>query len=140
MRFSEILEDCKEEIVVVLDEIFRSFDVFCKQRGIQKIETVSKTYMAAGGLQFVEEKLPRDIKTETFTTRITKVARDMMKFINEYNYKAGKVLEVKIGIHFGGCIFGLIGYHKPQFSLIGDTINTTARHCTTGRNGSVVLS
>ena len=81
-NFSEILEECKEEVVVVLDEIFRSFDIFCKQHGVQKIETVSKTYMAAGGLQFVEEKLPKHIKTESFTTRVTKCARDMMKFIN----------------------------------------------------------
>lgn len=65
---------------------------------------------------------------------------DMQNFINDYNYKAGKNLEIKIGIHHGNCIFGLIGYHKPQFSLIGDTVNKTSRHCTTGNNRDIVIS
>jgi guanylate cyclase len=49
-------------------------------------------------------------------------------------------LDIKIGIHYGNCIFGVLGYHKPQFSLIGDTVNTTSRHCTTGPGGKVILS
>ena len=39
---------------------------------------------------------------------------------------------VKIGIHYGYVIAGVIGDHKPQFSLIGDTVNTTSRLCSTG--------
>ena len=65
---------------------------------------------------------------------------DMMAFIDDYTYKAGKRLHIKIGVHYGSCIFGVLGYHKPQFSLIGDTINTTSRHCTTGQAGQIVLS
>jgi len=37
--------------------------------------------------------------------------------------------ELKIGIHRGPVIAGVIGFHKPQFSLIGDTVNTTSRIC-----------
>lgn len=47
---------------------------------------------------------------------------------------------IKIGVHRGQCIFGVLGYHKPQFSLIGDTVNTTSRHCTTGERGNIILS
>ena len=36
---------------------------------------------------------------------------------------------LKIGIHYGRVIAGVIGYHKPQFSLIGDTVNTSSRVC-----------
>ena len=64
----------------------------------------------------------------------------MMAFIEDYTYKAGKRLHIKIGVHYGSCIFGVLGYHKPQFSLIGDTINTTSRHCTTGDKGRIILS
>jgi len=138
--FKEVLAECGDEIVLILDEIFRTFDIFCKQHGIQKIETVSKTYMAAGGLKFLEEKLSNAMKIEDYTTRVVKCAQDMQHFISNYNYKAGKQVQIKIGIHKGQCIFGLIGYHKPQFSLIGDTVNTTSRHCTTGENGSTILS
>lgn len=40
--------------------------------------------------------------------------------------------EIKIGIHTGRVIAGVIGHHKPQFSLIGDTVNHTSRVCSTG--------
>lgn len=64
----------------------------------------------------------------------------MMEYIQTYNYKPGKRLVLKIGIHYGNCIFGVLGYHKPQFSLIGDTINYTSRHCSTGEKGRIILS
>ena len=41
-------------------------------------------------------------------------------------------MQLKIGIHRGEVIAGIIGSHKPQFSLIGDTVNVTSRVCSTG--------
>lgn len=64
----------------------------------------------------------------------------MMKFIQGTTFTLGVKLNLKIGVHYGPCIYGVIGYHKPQFSLIGDTVNTTSRHCTTGESGMIVLS
>lgn len=52
----------------------------------------------------------------------------------------GKTLVGKIGIHYGIAISGVIGYHKPQFSLIGDTVNTTSRVCSTGLEDKITLS
>ncbi len=49
-------------------------------------------------------------------------------------------MHIKIGIHFGRVIAGVIGYHKPQFSLIGDTVNTASRICTTANKGHIKLS
>ncbi len=49
-------------------------------------------------------------------------------------------LTIKIGIHYGNAIAGVIGFHKPQFSLIGDTINTTSRVCSTGEDGKITIS
>ena len=46
----------------------------------------------------------------------------------------------KIGIHYGRAISGVIGFHKPQFSLIGDTVNTTSRVCSTGLEDKIILS
>ena len=47
---------------------------------------------------------------------------------------------MKLGIHYGHVIAGVIGYHKPQFSLIGDTVNTSSRVCSTSQPGVIALS
>lgn len=64
----------------------------------------------------------------------------MIKFTNNFKVKGIDKLQLKIGIHRGDCMMGIIGYHKPQFSLIGDTINFAARHCATGADGHVMVS
>jgi class 3 adenylate cyclase len=86
--------------------------------------------MACGGLKFIESSLTPDLKMYNPTVRTVTMAMEMMKFIDDYTYKAGKKLRIKIGVHYGPCIFGVLGYHKPQFSLIGDTVNTTSRYAT----------
>ena len=121
------MNQCSKSVIQILDDIFRYFDFLCKQHGIQKIETVGKTYMACGGLKFLEEKLSKDEKNSTPTKRMLDLAIEMMSYIENFTYDAGKKLDLKIGIHYGNCIFGVLGYHKPQFSLIGDTVNTTSR-------------
>lgn len=96
--------------------------------------------MACAGLKFIESKLDPAIREIPQAHRGLFFALEVMRIANTYNYKTGKTLKMKIGIHYGNCIYGLLGYHKPQFSLIGDTINTTSRHCTTGKPGYIVLS
>lgn len=135
-----MIKELKDNVISLLDDVFRVFDGLCKKNGIQKIETVGKTYMACGGLKFIESSLDKTMKLKSTTYRTVKMAMEMMDFVNDYTYKAGKRLHIKIGIHYGGCIFGVLGYHKPQFSLIGDTINTTSRHCTGGEKDQIVIS
>lgn len=125
--FDDVIKECQDSIIEILDEVFRAFDFYCKQFGIQKIETVGKTYMACGGLKFVEEGLSNDLKEKNPTERVLLMCKEMMRFVKHFTFKQKKNLILKIGVHRGQCIFGILGYHKPQFSLIGDTVNTTSR-------------
>lgn len=52
-----------------------------------------------------------------------------------WGIKKNKKLNIKIGINSGKVVIGVIGHHKPQFSLIGDAVNTTSRHCSTANPG-----
>ena len=133
--FDEVVRKNENNIVFMLDKIFRKFDELCVMHGIQKIETVGKTYMACSGLKDVEECLSQEVSSNNQTLRMIDFAKDMMEHIKEY-----EGLALKIGIHFGKPVMGVIGYHKPQFSLIGDAVNTTSRHCTTGKKGRIMLS
>ena len=97
--------------------------------------------MAAGGMKFVEDRLPEYISEINYTARVIELACEMMKFVRGFNISNVETrIKLKIGIHHGECMMGIIGYHKPQFSLIGDTINFTSRHCTTGKPGSITVS
>ena len=133
--FDDVVRKNENNIVRLLDKIFRKFDDLCVLYGIQKIETVGKTYMAASGLNSVEKGLAPEISKINPTLRVLNLCKDMMTHIKEY-----EGLKLKIGIHVGKPVMGVIGYHKPQFSLIGDVVNTTSRHCTTGKKGHIMLS
>jgi magnesium-transporting ATPase (P-type)/class 3 adenylate cyclase len=133
--FDDVVRKNENNIVHLLHKIFRRFDDLCIIHGVQKIETVGKTYMAAAGLKAVESGLPQDISKINPTLRILNFCKDMMTIIKDY-----EGLKLKIGVHVGRPVVGVIGYHKPQFSLIGDVVNTTSRHCTTGDKGHIMLS
>ena len=96
--------------------------------------------MAAGGLRFVEEELNEELRGSNFTKRILDLANDMMQHVETLTLEGGLKLKIKIGINHGSAMFGVIGYHKPQFSLIGDSVNTTSRLCTTGKEGHIMMS
>ena len=96
--------------------------------------------MGAGGLKSCENWVSQHLLKINHTKRTINLAIDMMKYIKEVNFGGGHKLKLKIGIHRGKVIAGVIGFHKPQFSLIGDTVNITARHCSTGDPGMVTIS
>ena len=97
--------------------------------------------MACAGLKDCEVEF--EINEPNPIKRLMTVAFEMKKIVKPYTYGSdAKPLNIKIGIHIGPVIAGVIGYHKPQFSLIGDTINTTSRLCSAKeiQKGKIVIS
>lgn len=125
----------------MLDNFFRGLDMLCSQHGVQKIETVGKTYLACAGLRTNERFKEEQIYLDSNPVKSAiEFAYDSLEFIKTISLIDNKKLELKIGIHYGRVIAGVIGYHKPQFSLIGDTVNTTSRVCTTGDPQTITIS
>lgn len=96
--------------------------------------------MACAGLSSCEIHFNSQVLKTEKTRRLVSMALEMMKYIESVTYGKGEHIKLKIGIHNGRIISGVIGYHKPQFSLIGDTVNTTSRVCSTGVDGSITIS
>lgn len=121
------------ELLELLDKFFAVLDQLCEKHGVTKIETVNKTYMICGGLlsDSEEANLPLEIRKLNHAERCVEVALQILKKIEPVYLKTGKKLQVKIGINSGKVIAGVVGEHKPQFSLVGNTVNTSARMCTT---------
>jgi len=141
-EFEKIVSQEQVNLIKLLDSLFRIFDQLCLKNNVQKIETVGKTYMACAGLKECEIDFRLDRSyTKNCANRVINLALDMMKYSRHYTWgEKGMPLSLKIGIHNGPVIAGVIGFHKPQFSLIGDTINTTSRVTATGEANKVTIS
>ena len=109
---------------------------------MQKIETVGKTYMACAGLKECEIDFSLDRSySRNCANRVINLALEIMKYSTQFTWgEKGTHINLKIGIHNGPVIAGVIGFHKPQFSLIGDTINTTSRVTSTAEVNKVTIS
>ena len=123
-----------KEIILTLDNFYSILDQFCQIHSLQKIETVGKTYMASGGIKECELDLDPSIREISHSIRCFEFALDILDVASKMLLDSGDTIIVKIGIHRGKVIPAVVGDHKPQFSLIGDAVNTTSRMSS---NGSV---
>jgi class 3 adenylate cyclase len=124
-----------KQLVKDLHECFSFFDHLCGQYGLEKIKTIGDAYMAVGGLP---------VENSTHATDAINVALAMRDFIAEG--KARKIaaglpyFEIRIGIHTGPVVAGIVGVRKFQYDIWGDTVNTASRMESSGEPGHVNIS
>lgn len=121
-NFTKISEQLTpEQLVNELDTYFKAFDFIIKQYNIEKIKTIGDAYMCAIGLADGQE-LP---------LALIKAAVEMQEYIADV--KIEKVqnnepfFELKVGIHTGPVVAGVVGVNKFAYDIWGDTVNIAAR-------------
>ena len=77
--FDDIMKEEGRNVVMMLDSLFRVYDNLCLQHGVQKIETVGYTYMAASGIKACEVGISSHILRTEKTVRLVNLAYDMSK-------------------------------------------------------------
>jgi class 3 adenylate cyclase len=135
-NFTQIAEGVSpEELITVLDECFRLFDAIVKKYGLEKIKTIGDAYMCAGGLPVPNDSHPVD----TVSAAI-EMQRDLLLLMSQKAAQGQPVFEMRIGIHTGPVVAGVVGSHKFAYDIWGDTVNTAARLEQSGEAGKINIS
>jgi class 3 adenylate cyclase len=116
-----------------LGGLFAEFDALAAQLGLEKIKTTGDGYMVAGGLPLPE---PRS----DHATAIAEMALAMREAAATAAAGFGERLQLRIGVHSGALIAGVIGTHKFVYDVWGDTVNTAKRMESYGAAGRIHVS
>lgn len=120
-----------EALVSMLNNLFRSFDELAERHGIEKIKTIGDAYMAVAGV-------PEPIADHAVA--MAHMAVDMMAVVHAYAKEHAIPLDIRIGIHSGSVVAGVIGTKKFIYDLWGDTVNTASRMESHGVPGRIQVS
>ena len=120
-----------EELIEILNHIFYNFDKTVEKYNIEKIKTIGDCYMCAGGL-------PK--KNSTNPIEVVLAALEMQHFMHELNKKYTIPWNLRIGVHTGAVIAGVVGSKKPVYDIWGDSVNTASRMESHGSPDKVNIS
>lgn len=121
--FSQAL--APQALVVVLDQIFSRFDSLVERYGLEKIKTIGDAYMAVSHKE---------------TEKLVALALDMLDAIALHNRQNGTELQLRIGIHVGPAVAGVIGVKRFLYDVWGDTVNVASRMESSGEPGKVQVT
>jgi len=120
-----------DEVISLLNDIFSRFDRLAERYGLEKIKTIGDAYMAVSGVP-----VPRG----DYAKAAALMALDMREEIRRFNAQTGRSLALRIGLHAGPLVAGVIGLRKFIYDLWGDTVNTASRMESSGVAGEIQVS
>ncbi len=123
------------ELVAEIHTCFKAFDNIIEKYNIEKIKTIGDAYMAAGGLPVTNTTNAKDV---------VRAALEIKNFMQQHSLERQKenrpVLEIRIGVHTGPVVAGIVGVRKFAYDIWGDTVNIASRMESSGEEGKVNIS
>ncbi|MCB9230916.1 MAG: AAA family ATPase [Bacteroidia bacterium] len=124
-----------EELVELLNYFFAAFDEIAERHHLEKIKTIGDAYMCAGGIPTANMHNPYDA---------VRAALEFQEFMEKWNQEVRPDHEpewrLRIGIHSGPLVAGVVGQNKFAYDIWGDTVNLAARMESSGVPGRVNIS
>jgi class 3 adenylate cyclase/predicted metal-dependent HD superfamily phosphohydrolase len=132
-NFTQISEhiDSEGALIDKLNSFFTTFDAIIEKYRVEKIKTIGDAYMCAGGV-------PQENSTNAIETVLA--ALEMQAAIPAIQSSGGSTWQVRIGIHTGQVIAGVIGSKKYFYDIWGDSVNTASRMESSGKIGEINIS
>lgn len=119
------------ELVNLLNDIFSAFDNLADQHEVEKIKTIGDAYMVVGG---VPNPRPDHV------AKIADMALDMIEAVRQFKTSNNQLVTLRIGIHTGPVVAGVIGARKFIYDLWGDTVNIASRMESQGEAGQIQVT
>jgi adenylate cyclase len=117
--FTELsMEISPRQLVNLLNDVFGRFDELTMEHQLEKIKTIGDCYMVVGGVPH---------PSSTHCQQIANFALDALNALESYNLRTGRKLKMRVGIHTGTVVAGIVGKQKYSYDLWGDVVNTASR-------------
>ena len=129
-----------DDVVTLLNGVFTMCDQLADKFRLEKIKTVGDAYMVVGGLGEVADANAGHGLRATHAADVADMALAMLEGLAAYGRERGIELQVRIGMHVGPAVAGVIGLKKFIYDVWGDTVNTASRMESTGVPGRIQVT
>ncbi|XP_061188586.1 guanylate cyclase beta-like [Saccostrea echinata] len=122
------------QVIDLLNEIYSLFDNCIDKYDVYKVETIGDAYMVTSGIPVSNG--------HAHALHICNMALDIRDSMTNFRspVHSSEVIKIRIGIHSGPCVAGVVGKKMPRYCLFGDTVNTASRMESTSQGGRIQLS